>query len=345
MNSPIVSIIVPVFNVEKYLTCFVDSLLNQTLKEIEVILVDDGSPDQCPAICDEYAKQDPRIKVIHKKNAGQGYARNSGIEIAAGEYIAFVDSDDYLDLNTYQRAYALAKDTKTDAVYFTYQRFNDQGDTWNETNICEERHYDTKNDIRGLMLDMIANPPKAKNDLDIQCSTCCALYRHDVIKRYEVRYKSERELHSEDLLFNLDFLLHASNVLIIPEVFYNYRMNMSSFTRAIKDNRVDEELVYYRYLKNWLSANDFGHEGFLRATRHFIGESRSCIRQYVQSDLPEYDKKIWLKKIQDHHIWKEVAKSYPYWKLPLKYALHFYLLQKGLFKILYHFSTIGAKRH
>ena len=99
--KPKVSIIVPVYNVEKYLVRCMESLLNQTLKEIEIILVDDGSPDNCPQMCDEYARRDSRVKVIHKSNAGLGYARNSGLDVAVGEYIAFVDSDDYVDTSMY----------------------------------------------------------------------------------------------------------------------------------------------------------------------------------------------------------------------------------------------------
>ena len=87
---PKISIIVPVYNVEQYINRCIDSLLGQTLKDIEIILVDDGSPDQCPQICDEYARKDSRIKVIHKKNNGLGYARNSGLELATGEYIALI---------------------------------------------------------------------------------------------------------------------------------------------------------------------------------------------------------------------------------------------------------------
>ena len=97
MERPKVSIIVPIYNVERFLDRCMDSLLNQTLKDIEIIMVDDGSPDNCPQMCDEYAKNDSRVKVIHKKNAGLGMARNSGLEIATGEYVAFVDSDDYVD--------------------------------------------------------------------------------------------------------------------------------------------------------------------------------------------------------------------------------------------------------
>lgn len=99
MKYPKVSIILPIYNVEKYLDRCMESLLNQTLEDIEIIMVDDGSPDNCPQMCDEYAKKDNRVKVVHKKNAGLGFARNSGLDVAKGEYIAFVDSDDYVGLN------------------------------------------------------------------------------------------------------------------------------------------------------------------------------------------------------------------------------------------------------
>ena len=107
--NPKVSIIVPVYKVEQYLDSCVHSLLNQTLKDIEIILVDDGSPDKCPIICDLYAQKDTRVKVIHKTNEGLGMARNSGIEFATGEYITFCDSDDYVDLETYETVYQICK--------------------------------------------------------------------------------------------------------------------------------------------------------------------------------------------------------------------------------------------
>lgn len=96
MQNPLISVIIPVYNVERYLRRCLDSVVNQIYKNLEIILVDDGSPDRCPEICDEYAERDSRIKVIHKKNGGQAEARNKGIDIARGEYITFVDADDYI---------------------------------------------------------------------------------------------------------------------------------------------------------------------------------------------------------------------------------------------------------
>lgn len=109
MSSPKVSIVVPIYKVEKYIDRCLDSLLNQTLKDIEIILVDDGSPDNCPKICDEYVQKDARVRVIHKQNEGLGYARNSGMDVAAGEYIAFVDSDDFVDVKMFGTLYSEAK--------------------------------------------------------------------------------------------------------------------------------------------------------------------------------------------------------------------------------------------
>ena len=95
-NNPLITVIVPVYNVEKYLTRCVDSIINQTYKNLEIILVDDGSTDSSPAICDNYAKKDSRINVIHKQNNGASSARNAALDIASGDYIGFVDSDDYI---------------------------------------------------------------------------------------------------------------------------------------------------------------------------------------------------------------------------------------------------------
>ena len=103
MKEPKISVIVPVYKVEKYLTHAVDSIINQTYKNLEIILVDDGSPDLCGKICDEYAKKDARIKVIHKENGGLADARNAGIDIAEGDFFGFVDSDDYLAPDMYER--------------------------------------------------------------------------------------------------------------------------------------------------------------------------------------------------------------------------------------------------
>jgi glycosyltransferase involved in cell wall biosynthesis len=119
MQQPIVSIIVPVYKVERYLCRCVDSILNQTYKDIEVILVDDGSPDACPTICDEYARRDSRVRVIHKKNGGLSSARNAGLDSSSmGYYVTFVDSDDWIENNTVEYCVYLLNSYQAGAVEF-----------------------------------------------------------------------------------------------------------------------------------------------------------------------------------------------------------------------------------
>ena len=105
MNKEVISIVVPIYKVEKYIKKCIDSIIEQTYKNLEIILVDDGSPDGCAKICDEYAKKDKRIKAIHKENGGLSDARNVGIDISTGKYICFVDSDDYIENNYIELLY------------------------------------------------------------------------------------------------------------------------------------------------------------------------------------------------------------------------------------------------
>ena len=114
MAKPKVSVIVPVYNTEKYLKRCLDSILNQTLSDIEIIIVDDGSKEACALLCDQFAKSDSRIKVVHKQNAGLGFARNTGLSEANGEYVGFVDSDDYIEPMMYETLYAAAKNNGAD---------------------------------------------------------------------------------------------------------------------------------------------------------------------------------------------------------------------------------------
>lgn len=137
MEQPLISVIVPVYKVEQFLARCVDSIRFQTYRNLEIILVDDGSPDRCGEICDDYAKLDSRIRVIHKTNGGLSSARNAGIDVANGQYLAFVDSDDWVDTDCYEKMYALAAKHNVSFVYAG--RYDVDGTTGLETvGLCPE---------------------------------------------------------------------------------------------------------------------------------------------------------------------------------------------------------------
>lgn len=138
MEKGLVSVVLPIYNVENYLNRCIESVVKQTYKNIEIILVDDGSPDNCPQICEEWAKKDRRIRVIHKKNGGLSDARNAGIEIACGQYITFIDSDDFVDEDFISYLFKLIKDNNADISICEYRYISERGKLYNHPINTEE---------------------------------------------------------------------------------------------------------------------------------------------------------------------------------------------------------------
>lgn len=258
-----ISVIIPIYNVEKFLDRCVSSVVNQTLRDIEIILVDDGSPDRCPQMCDEWAKQDSRIKVIHKNNAGLGYARNSGIDVASGEYITFLDSDDYVELDTYKTAYDEASSKKLDICYFQYCRFYDNGKKIDKRNIRKKDYYFGRDEVDMFLLDMIGPRPCEKIDIKHSMSACMGIYRAQIIKDRGIRFVSEKEIASEDLLFHIDLLPYVSKIGCLPDIFYNYYVNQHSITTTYSDAKRERMLKLLDVVKEKLVTN-FPAEKFLQ---------------------------------------------------------------------------------
>ena len=148
---PLISVIVPIYNVEKYLDRCVDSIINQTYKNLEIILVDDGSPDNCPQMCDDYAKKDSRIKVVHKENGGLSDARNVGMEVATGEYVSFIDSDDYISLDFYETLLETIVDNDSDIVECGVVKFYEDNSFDKYSDDLKVTNYDTVDGLEGLI--------------------------------------------------------------------------------------------------------------------------------------------------------------------------------------------------
>lgn len=147
----LISVIVPIYNVEKYLDRCVDSIINQTYKNLEIVLVDDGSLDNCPKMCDDYAEKDSRIKVVHKENGGLSDARNAGMKVATGEYVSFIDSDDYVSLDFYETLLDTIVDNNSDIVECGVVKFYEDNSFDKNSDDLKVTNYDTLDGLEGLI--------------------------------------------------------------------------------------------------------------------------------------------------------------------------------------------------
>ena len=228
-----ISVVVPIYNVSKYLPKCIESILHSTYKNLEVILVDDGSTDECPTICDDYAKKDSRIKVIHKKNGGLSDARNKGLDIATGEYISFIDSDDYIDADLYE---SVIKEFDENIDVVVFGRYIE---------------YETKTDISIPDKNCVMTGKDALIDLasfkGFDMAAWDKIYKRSIIGNLRFPFGKK----NEDYYLTYKLLDNAKNVKFIQKPFYHYvqRQNSISRGKSICFDAVDgsiEEVDYIR---------------------------------------------------------------------------------------------------
>lgn len=226
-----VSIVIPVYKVEKYLARCINSIQEQSLKDIEIILVDDGSPDECPEICDRYAKEDKRIKVVHKQNGGLSSARNAGMAVATGKYISFVDSDDTVSPDMYDKMVRIIEEQKVDFVMSDYIRISSNGETYLKSTDISEGRYDKKKIISVIYPQLIMN---SKIEYGPLLSVCQCLYNHDFLKKNEICF-DEKVRWSEDNIFSAIVGCCVNSFYYMKnEGLYHYYQNEDSITTGYR---------------------------------------------------------------------------------------------------------------
>ncbi len=215
----LISVIVPVYNVEAYLERCVASITGQTYRNLEIILVDDGSPDRCPEICDQIAASDPRVKVIHKPNGGLSSARNAGIDAANGDYISFVDSDDLISLDLYERLINLVIANDIDIVCFDVARINEKGEIWSHTENFDEGMISHDAAIIELLKGNINNYAINK------------FYKKEAFEK--VRFPEGRLW--EDMATTYKLFLNTEKIYCYPEKLYFYYTRSDSISKNITE--------------------------------------------------------------------------------------------------------------
>lgn len=268
----LISVIIPVYNSEKFLEKCVNSVLNQSHKELDIILVDDGSSDKSGEICDQFAQNDTRVRVIHKKNRGVSVARNSGLEIAAGDYCTFVDSDDYIEPEMYQSMVDIVKQYNCDVVMCDcIKEFRDKTEVY--THDIRAGYYSREQLEKEyfphlLIMPNVEYPPTISNWL--------CLYRRGRKQRivskdrdennmavYDIRYE-EGIRFSEDLLFGAELLFNADTFYYMKgQCFYHYCMNEQSATHTFAADKWKDYVALHSRIEEKFSCcinYDFSHQ-------------------------------------------------------------------------------------
>lgn len=239
--QPAISVIVPVYKSERYLSKCIESILKQTFQAFELILVDDGSPDSSPIICDEYAQKDSRIKVIHKSNGGVSSARNEGIIVAKGEYITFVDSDDYIDIGFLNYAYKKVKEYSADLFVSGIQMEN-----WGESKIDKINIYKISEEKCYKPVELLESWGQSFPPI-CMCGPWCKLYRNETLTTHSILFDEALDC-GEDTYFNLGVLSKIERIYFSEKIFYHYRREGtdSLFSRFHRNTYELHSKVYSR---------------------------------------------------------------------------------------------------
>lgn len=280
-----VSIIMPVYNVEDFVRKSIESVINQTFENFELLIVDDGATDNSGKICDEYAKKDERIKVFHKENGGAPEARNVAIEKAKGKYIYFIDSDDWIEKEYIKTMYDLAEKNDADLVVtgFLMEYYQD-GKEVIYTTSCEDKVYKTKEDFR-------KNAYKYFNNSFLSLA-CNKLLKREIIINNNIRFPKTKW---DDHHFNMEFLMDVNTVVISSIAMYHWYRSRKGSETMINYNDVkmfEKRLEHYEHVKklykHWGVNNKESIDGI---SCYFIGRAFQCIQELAANENISYKEK------------------------------------------------------
>ena len=294
MDNPLISVIVPVYKVEKYLDKCLESIVNQTYTNLEIILVDDGSPDNCPAMCDVWAEKDSRIKVIHKENDGLANARNSGIEICTGEYVMFTDSDDWIDADMVEYLYSLIVEYDAEVSRCGYYTEYENGLPTGYPEDMTVKLYDYNQRIIELTTAGFAGTAWNK------------LYKKSVIKAHPYM---KNDGCSEDIMHNYRVYKDVEKTVFCDDPKYHYLIRENSITNN-KFSFGAFDIIRAKTIV--LNENKNNSEVLPYAIRGFVMSAFIVLSGCIQNDMFPKERDELIKKIVGYK--KEILKSNMYSK-------------------------------
>ena len=324
---PSVSVVVPIYNVEKYLSKCVESLLSQSLRDIEVVLVDDGTQDDGGAIAEKYAFTDQRIKVVHQDNRGLGPARNSGIKVATGDYVGFVDGDDWVEPDMFEGLYRTAREVDADIVVSGHCDVSNGEKTYIKTHPLAGQIIEGDS-IEPVRLNLYGHRLGDEEVESFPMSVCMSIYRRSLIDDNSLQFE---EILSEDVFFNLKAYRAARRIAFTGDTGYCYRKDgQDSITRTFSDSKLDRYKTFISTLMDRASHElaSIRESCEMRVRRTAIDYARLYIGLIAQSGLSEAQQRSYAHAFVESGF-LYYCKGFPLKTLPLQQRIFQVQLEKG----------------
>ena len=307
------SIIIPVYKTEATLDRCIRSVLS--LPEAEILLIDDGSPDGCPGLCDGWAAKDGRIRVIHRENRGLGMARNTGIREARGEFLCFLDSDDTLDASILPEALALARKSGAEMVFYGMTCLDTAGKITHRRVPSSEKTVYTGEEVLFLLPDLLGGRR------GLTASACCCLLRKSLLKRANWKFPSEREIISEDVYALLDLFAHVQTVAVLDAAPYHYYESTVSLSRSYRDDRYEKNARFYSACLDLCRSRGYGPEIVKSCAEPYLSNIIAAMKQEAavlgKGAIPRL--RVLLSDGTLHRALRDAPK-HPGWKRTLLFA-------------------------
>ena len=285
-------------------------------------------------MCDAYVKQDCRVKVIHKKNGGLGFARNSGLDIATGEYVAFVDSDDFIAPNMMEVLYNTAIQYGADEVR-SGVIFYENGKETTRHDVDKVTVFRGKEEVKRFVFDYLGPAPEEYRDCKYMMSVWLALHSRKVIEENHIRFTSERKTLSEDLVFGMEVFPKMDCIVCIPDCFYYYRKNPQSLTHHFSWEKYKRQEVMFKAVRERLDAVYSREDYWSHYLRLKFLYMRNSIGQAIKSSESLRSRQKLVKAMLQDEMWHDLFTEYPYKRLPMVKRIYFVVAKRKIVSLLF----------
>ncbi|WP_394871368.1 glycosyltransferase family 2 protein [Clostridium butyricum] len=339
-----VTIIVPIYNIEKYLKRCIESIINQSYANIEIILVNDGSTDNSKKIIGEFSDMDKRIKIINKTNGGLSSARNAGLGISSGDYIMFVDGDDWIDKNCVEKCLDNIEED-TDAVLFPYIREYVGKSIKNEIYVNYKMHFkdeEVKEKILKRLFGINGEDLKRPDRLEDISTAWGKMYKANLIE--DEKFTDTQIIGTEDLWFNVNVFLKAKYVVFTKDTYYHYyKENEASLTKKYNPYLFERWKILYKYMERFIYENKLGNDSILLLNNRKIINLLALNRNIINSNLRFIDKKNYINDILKNDIYIEPFKNFQFSKMNIKWRVFYKACYYNKIYLVYFITKCAEK--